>query len=92
MKLSQSIRPISYLKAHAAELISGLAGTHEALVITQGGKATAVLQDIHSYDALQESLLMLKLLAQSQRSLARGETSSAAEVFSELRKKGGKVS
>jgi len=87
MKLSEDIKPISYLKAHASELVSEL-GTHQrTLVITQNGKAKAVLQDIHSYEKMQETMALLKMLSQSNQDLKEGKYRSAEEVFADLRKK-----
>ena len=63
MKLSSRIRPISYLKAHAAEIVRTLAAQGEPLVITQNGEAKAVMQDIGSYEQTQETMALLKVLA-----------------------------
>ncbi len=87
MKLSQSIKPISYLKAHAAELIRQLSETQGTLIITQNGHAKAVLQDIKSYEETRESLALLKLLAQSSRSLEKGKTRPLEQSFAEIRKR-----
>ena len=46
MKLSSQIKPISHLKAHAAEIVRTLGDQPEPLIITQNGEAKAVLQDI----------------------------------------------
>lgn len=88
MKLSENIKPISYLKSHAAEIIRdfGSGGKH-TMIVTQNGEAKAVLLDIQTYDKLQESLTMLKLLAQSNASLQQGKVTPAKNVFANLRKK-----
>ena len=57
------IKPISYLKANAAEIIRDLAEMREPMIITQNAEATAVIQDVASYQATQETLALLKLLA-----------------------------
>ena len=87
MQLHQSIKPISYVKAHAAEIISGIAQTGNPLVITQNGEAKAVLIDVREYDAMQESLAMLKMLALSAREVKLGKTRDADEVFGEMEAK-----
>ena len=56
MKYSTQIKPISYLKANAAEVIRLLATEREPLVITQNGEATAVIQDVASYQESQETM------------------------------------
>jgi len=84
MKLSQRIKPVSYLKAHTAQLISELSAQRGTVVITQNGEARAVVQDIDSYEQTQESLAMLKLLAQSQRSIEAGKYKPLKKAFADL--------
>jgi prevent-host-death family protein len=87
MKYSTRIRPISYVKANAAELIRELGEKREPLVITQNGEAKAVMQDVASYEATQETLALLKILALGRRQIGEGKTVPADEVFRRLRKK-----
>ena len=88
MKFSTQIKPISYLKAHAAELVRNLADQAEPLVITQNGEATCVLQDIKSYEKTQETMALLKILALGTRQIEEGKTKPAEEVLQQLRKRG----
>jgi prevent-host-death family protein len=81
------VKPISYVKANAADLIRELKENGEPLVITQNGEATAVLQDVASYEATQETLALLKILALGRRQVEEGRTVPAEEVFSRLRKR-----
>ena len=67
MKLSSQIKPISYLKAHAAEIVRKLNEHREPLVITQNGEAKVVIQDIESYEQTQETMALLKILALGTR-------------------------
>lgn len=85
MKLSRSIKPISFLKAHAAEIIRDMKGQAEPLIITQNGEAKVVLQDIASYEQTQETLALLKILALGNRQIDAGKVESAAEVIGRLR-------
>ena len=87
MKLSRQIKPISYVKAHAAEIVRTLAERPEPLIITQNGEAKAVLQDIGSYEQMQETLALLKILALGDRQIAAGEVQPAAEVIARLRER-----
>jgi prevent-host-death family protein len=87
MKASESIKPISYLKAHAAEIIGEINETPATYIITQNGEAKAVLQDIKSYEATQETLTMLKILAIGEASLKQGRHKPLKAVFADLRKK-----
>jgi prevent-host-death family protein len=87
MKLSKQVRPISYLKAHAPEIIDGLNEGGAPVIITQRGEAKAVLQDLASYEATQETLALLKILALGQKEVEEGRVVPASEVFARLREK-----
>lgn len=89
MKLSTQIKPISYLKAHAAEIIHTLSERAEPLVITQNGEAKAVLMDIVTYDQTQETMALLKILALGKRQIEEGKVQPAADVFKRLRERQG---
>jgi prevent-host-death family protein len=85
MKLSASIKPISYLKAHAASLIRDLFTNHGTIVITQNGEAKAVVQDIATYEQTQESLALLKILAQSKKSIEANNYKPLKKAFSDIK-------
>ena len=87
MRYSTRVKPISYLKAHAAEVLAQLAEQREPLVITQNGEAKAVLQDVASYEETQETLALLKILALGNRQIEEGKVAPAAEVVKRLREK-----
>lgn len=86
MKLSGRVKSISYLKAHAAEVVRELAAQRVPLVITQNGEAKVVVQDIESYEATQETLALLKILALGNRQIDAGEVQPAAKVTARLRR------
>jgi len=86
MKLSEQIKPISYLKAHAADVLRDLKLREEPLVITQNGEAKAVLQDIASYERTQEMMALLKMLALGTKQIEQGAVSLASDVVENLRK------
>ena len=85
MKLSTQIKPISYLKAHAAEIVRTLSVQGEPLVITQNGEAKVVLQDIESYEQTQETMALLKILALGTRQIEEGKVQPARDVIRRLR-------
>ncbi len=87
MKLSSRIKPISYLKAHAAEIVRSLGDRREPLIITQNGEAKGVLQDIDSYEQTQETVALLKILALGSRQIEAGQVQPAADVIARLRKR-----
>ncbi len=86
MKLSETVKPISYIKAHASEVVRELE-ERGAFIITLNGEAKAVLQDIREYEKTQESLAMLKILAQSRKSFEEGRVAPAKESFRRIREK-----
>lgn len=87
MRYSTQVKPISYLKANAAEVLTHLAEQREPLVITQNGEAKAVLQDVASYEETQETLALLKILAIGNQQVAAGKLKPAGEVVARLRAK-----
>jgi len=87
MKLSRQIRPISYLKAHAAEIVRNLAEQQEPMVITQNGEAKVVLQDIESYEQTQQTMALLKILALGIHQVEEGKVFPAANVLKRLRER-----
>ncbi|UVA82267.1 MULTISPECIES: type II toxin-antitoxin system Phd/YefM family antitoxin [Pandoraea] len=87
MRYSTQVKPISYLKANAAEVLATLAEQRTPLVITQNGEAKAVLQDVASYEETQEALALLKLLALGNQDVAAGKVKPVADVVARLRKK-----
>lgn len=87
MRYSSQIKPISYIKANAAEVLKRLAEQREPLVITQNGEAKAVLQDVASFEETQEILALLKILALGNQDVAAGRTKPVADVVARLRAK-----
>ena len=87
MKLSTQIKPISYLKAHASEIVRTLGDRREPLIITQNGEAKVVLQDIDSFETTQETMALLKILALGNRQIEVGQVEPAADVIARLRER-----
>lgn len=85
MKLSEQVKPISYLKAHAPEMIRGLAEGQDPFVITVHGEARAVLEDVARYEEKEETLALLKVLALGGRQAAEGKLKPASEAVKRIR-------
>ena len=85
MKYSKQIKPISYLKANAAEIVRTLAEQREPMIITQNGEAKMVIQDVASYEATQETMALLKILALGNRQIEEGKVVPAVEALRRLR-------
>ena len=88
MKLEDRVRSISYLKAHAAELIRLATQSQEPFVITQNGEARAVLLDVASYDQLQETVALIKLLSLADRQVEEGMLEPAEDAIAAYRADG----
>lgn len=87
MKYSDSIKPISYLKTHASEIVRDVCSNRDTMIITHHGEAKVILQDIRVYEQIQESLALLKILAQSSARIEQGEYKPAGEAFDAIRKR-----
>lgn len=87
MNFSRQIKPISFVKSHAAEVLSQLEAEREPLIITQNGEAKAVLVDLTTYEETQETLALLKLLALGRREVSQGEMRPVHDVVARLRAK-----
>ena len=87
MRYSSQVKPISYLKANAAEVLTHLAEKREPMVITQNGEAKAVLQDVASFEETQETLALLKILALGNQDVSAGKLMPVADVVARLRTK-----
>lgn len=87
MRLSDRVKPISYFKANASEILDDLAETGEPMAITRNGEVKAIIQDIRSYEETQETLALLQILAMGDREIEAGDYRPAREVIEELRSK-----
>ena len=84
MRLTEDIKPVTYLKTSAAELLRKITETRRPVVITQNGEARAVVLDIESYQELRDAVLLLKLAAQGEADVAAGNVVDQKEVFRTL--------
>ena len=87
MHYSTQIKPISYVKANAAQVLRELAENRKALVITQNGEAAAVMQDVATYEADQQALALLKILALGNQQIEQGKVVPAAVAIARVRAK-----
>jgi prevent-host-death family protein len=85
IRFSTQIKPISFIKAHAAEVLDQLQQDREPIVITQNGEARAVLMDIRTYEQSQETLALLQILAHGKKQIQSGATVPIEEAVASLR-------
>lgn len=86
MKFSTQVKPISYLKSHAAEIVKDISESREPMLITQNGEAKLVVMDVKSYEEHEETLALLKLLALGNREIEKGQFRPVEDVFADLDK------
>ena len=84
MKLSQDLKPVSYFKNNMAEVLRRLNENQGTMIITQNGEAKAAILDIQAYEDLQETLAMLEMVAQGNKSMAEGKYRPADQVLKEF--------
>lgn len=85
MKYSEAVKPISYLKTHASEVIRDVAENRKTLIITHNGEAKVILQDVKVYEKTQESIALLKILALSGREIKKGSYKTLEKSFNNIR-------
>lgn len=84
MNITSDIKPVTYLKSRAADLLAQINETHRPVIITQNGEPRAVLQDPQSYEAMRNAIGILKLVSQGEADIRNGKALSQDEVFSDL--------
>lgn len=84
MSLATHIRPITYLKTSAAEIVKEFSVNPEPIIITQNGEPKMVVMDIHDYEKQQETLALLKLLALGTKEIKEGKFSDANAFLDEI--------
>lgn len=85
MKYSTQIRPISYLKANAAQIVHELTESREPMIVTTNGQASLVIQDVASYEQTQQTMALLKLMAIGQQEIEAGAVRPLNDVLKDLR-------
>jgi len=85
MSAIPSIIPVSELRQNASELIKEVSKTTEPIVITQRGRARAVLQDIETYQQIQRKLEIAELLARGEAEIEAGIGTPFADVIANAR-------
>ncbi|MCI0570785.1 MAG: type II toxin-antitoxin system Phd/YefM family antitoxin [Myxococcaceae bacterium] len=87
MKLNEDIKPVTYMKTRAAELLRDVKRSRRPVVITQHGEAQAVLLDVATYEALRDATLLLQLGGQAEAEVQAGRTVPQSKVFERARKR-----
>jgi prevent-host-death family protein len=84
MNISRDIKPVTYLKSRASDLLRQINETHRPVVITQNGEPRAVLQDPESYENMRNAIGLLKLISLGEKNIKEGKSKSQEEVFANI--------
>jgi prevent-host-death family protein len=86
MNISSDIKPISFLKSHAADILKQINDTRRPVIITQNGEPRAVLQDPESYDNMRKAIGLLKLISLGEEDIKQGNIKTQDKVFKDIEK------
>jgi len=84
MNITTDIKPVTYLKSKAADLLKQINETRRPVLITQNGEPRAVLQDPKSYENMRNAIGILKLISQGEEEIKNGKSKSQEEVFENI--------
>ncbi len=84
MNIVKDIKPVTYLKSRAADLLNQINETHRPVIITQNGEPRAVLQDPESYEIMRNAIGILKLISQGEADVRSGRSKPQETLFAEI--------
>jgi len=84
MNIINDIKPVTYLKSRAADLLNQINETQRPVIITQNGEPRAVLQDPISYENMRNAIGILKLISQGEVDIRCGHTKPQEKMFDEI--------
>ena len=84
MNMMDDIKPVTYLKSKAADLLNQINETHRPVIITQNGEPRAVLQDPKSYEDMRNAIGLLKLISQGENDVRNGQVKAHEKVFKDI--------
>lgn len=87
MNISSDIRPVTYLKSRAADLLKQINDTHRPVIITQNGEPRAVIQDPQSFEDMRNAIGILKLICMGEEDIKNGNTLDQEDVFKKITEK-----
>ncbi len=87
MATKESIKPITYMKTNAADILATVSETGRPIVITHNGEGKMVIQDIESYRTMKEAIAMLKVVAQGRKSVEKGKIKPARKAFQSIERR-----
>lgn len=86
MNITSDIKPVTYLKSKAADLLKQINETHRPVIITQNGEPKAVIQDPQSFENMRKAIGILKLISIGEEDIKNGNVLDQEDVFQMLEK------
>lgn len=89
----KKIIPVTDFQRQAGQILSDVAATNEAVIITQRGRPAAVLLSAAHYSQLEEDmqrldeLELIEMITRSREDIAQGRTISHQQVKTRLKKR-----
>ena len=83
MKTIPEIIPVTDLRQDAAAALKKVRDTHDHIIITQRGRAAAVLVNVEEFERLSSEHRLLTILAKGEQEIREGEGFSLEEVLTE---------
>jgi prevent-host-death family protein len=84
MNISSDIKPVTYLKSRAADILKQINETHRPVIITQNGEPKAVIQDLESFENMKNAIGILKLISMGEEDIRRGNVLNQEQVFESI--------
>ena len=82
MKIPEII-PVTDLRQDVAAVLKKLQNSSEPLVVTQRGRAIAVIQSVEAYEKSEHERELLQLLAIGEKEIAAGKGHTLASIMKE---------
>jgi prevent-host-death family protein len=87
VNLKADIRPISYIKTNAADMMKYVNENKNPIIITQNGEAKAVLMDVNSYQDMQNAFSLMGIIKGAEKEIEKKDYKESEVVFSEIRER-----
>jgi len=87
INLRENVKPISYIKANAAQMMKYVNERKNPVIITQNGEAKAVLVDIETYQDTEDAFALLNIIKLAEKDIDNGNVKKADEVFKNIRER-----
>jgi prevent-host-death family protein len=84
VNITRDIKPVTYLKSRAADLLNQINETRCPVIITQNGEPRAVMQDPQSYENMRNAIGILKLISQGEADISDGNAKTQEDVFKDI--------